>query len=162
VPFRYRFEKVLKYRIQKRDEQFNAVREAQNAVIKIQAEIDGHVNTINLLRKSMRSAPHYLMENYDVYIKHLNDVVQQLEEEKQKAIERLEEEKEKLRELEKAVNVLEKHKEKAREVYKEEEKRAEMKILDEVATQRYFAQKQERLAEELSEEERRILNDLQK
>jgi len=161
VPFRYRLEKVLKYRIQKRDEQFNVVREAQNEVLRIQAEINKNINTVNLLRKSMRSAPYSMMESYDVYIKHLYTIIEELEEEKQKAIERLEEEKEKLKELEKAVNVLEKHKEKAYDQYKEEEKRAEMKRLDEVAIQKYFAKMKEKIEEELSEEERLLLNDNQ-
>ncbi|HSA07594.1 MAG TPA: flagellar export protein FliJ [Candidatus Gastranaerophilales bacterium] len=161
MPFRYRLEKVLKYRIQKRDEQFNVVREAQNEVLRIQAEINKNINTVNLLRKSMRSAPYSMMESYDVYIKHLYTIIEELEEEKQKAIERLEEEKEKLKELEKAVNVLEKHKEKAYDQYKEEEKRAEMKRLDEVAIQKYFAKMKEKIEEELSEEERLLLNDNQ-
>lgn len=159
MPFQYRLEKVLKYRIQKRDEQINVVREAQNEVMRIQAEIDKNINTIKLLRKSMRSAPHALMENYDTYIKHLDEIIEQLEEEKQEAIRVLEEEKEKLREMEKEVNVIEKHKEKAYELYKEEEKKAEMKKLDEIAGQKYFAKLQERIAEELSEEERQLLND---
>ncbi len=159
MPFQYRLEKVLKYRIRRRDEQINVVREAQNEVMRIQAEIDKNVNTITLLRKSMRSAHHVLMENYDNYIKHLDEIIQKLEEEKQEAIKRLQEEKEKLKEMEKEVNVIEKHKEKAYELYKEEEKKAEMKILDEVAGQKYFAKMQERIAEELSEEERQLLND---
>ncbi len=159
MPFQYRLEKVLKYRIRKRDEQINVVREAQNEVMRIQAEIDKNVNTINLLRKSMRSAHHALMENYDNYIKHLDEIIAKLEEEKQEAIKRLEEEKEKLKEMEKEVNVMEKHKEKAHEIYKDEQKRAEMKVLDEVAGQKHFAKMQERIQEELSEEERQLLND---
>lgn len=152
MPFRYRLDKVLKYRIQKRDEQLNVVREAQNEVLRIQAEIDKNRNSVMLLRKSIYSAPHTLMESYDVYIKHLNEVIEQLEIDKQEAIKRLEEEKEKLAELEKAVKVLEKHKEKLHEQYKEEEKKAEMKILNEVAGQKHYAKTQEKLLEQLEEE----------
>ncbi len=159
MPFQYRLEKVLKYRIQRRDEQINVVREAQNEVLRIQAEIDKNVNTITLLRKTMRTAEHTMMETYDTYIKHIDEVIKKLEEEKQEAIRRLEEEKEKLKEMEKEVNVLEKHKEKAHELYKEEEKKAEMKRLDEVAGQKYFAKMQQKITEELSEEERQLLND---
>lgn len=161
MPFQYRLEKILKYRIQKRDEQINVVREAQNEVMRIQAEIDKNVNTITLIRKSMRSAHHALMESYDNYIKHLDEIIEQLKEEKREAERKLEEEKEKLREMEKEVNVIEKHKEKAYELYKEEEKKAEMKRLDEVAGQKYYAKMQEKRAEELeelSEEERQLLN----
>lgn len=159
MPFRYRLEKVLKYRIQKRDEQINVVREAQNEVMRIQAEIDKNINTITLLRKTMRTADHTMMEAYDTYIKHIDEVIKKLEEEKQEAIKRLEEEKEKLKEMEKEVNVLEKHKEKAHELYKEEEKKAEMKRLDEVAGQKHFAKMQQKITEDLSEEERQLLND---
>lgn len=153
MPFRYRLDKVLKYRIQKRDEQLNVVRQAQQEVLRIQAEIDKNLNSIALLRKSIRSAHHTLMENYDVYIKHLEEIVKQLEVEKQAAIDKLNEEKEKLAELEKAVKVLEKHKEKMKEQYKEEEKKAEMKKLDEIASQKHFAKMQQRILEELEEEE---------
>jgi flagellar export protein FliJ len=157
VPFRYRLDKVLKYRIQKRDEQQNVVREAQNEVHRIQAEIDKNRNSVAVLRKSIRSAPHTLMESYDVYIKHLNEVIAQLEIKKEEAIQKLNEEKEKLAEMEKGVKVLEKHKEKMLEQYKEEEKQAEMKVLNEVAGQKHFAKMQERMLEQLEEEEKELL-----
>ncbi|MCK7485709.1 MAG: hypothetical protein MZU97_09255 [Bacillus subtilis] len=47
-------------------------------------------------------------------------------------------------ELEKGVKVLEKHKEKMDEQYKEEQKKIEMKRLDEVASLKYFAKSQEK------------------
>lgn len=159
MPFQYRLEKVLKYRIQKRDDQINVVNEAQREVIRIQTEIDKNVNTVSMLRRNIRTAHHTMMESYDKYIQHIEEVILELEEEKAKAVEVLEEEKEKLKELEKAVNVLEKHKEKAHEMYKEVERKAEMKRLDEVASQKHFAKMQLKMAEELSEEERQILND---
>jgi flagellar FliJ protein len=152
VPFKYRLEKVLKYRIQKRDEQQEVVRKAQEEVYRIQAEIDKNINSVALLRKSIRSAHHTMMENYDIYIKHLEDVIKELEIKKQEAIKILEEEQEKLAELEKAVKVLEKHKEKMHEIFKEEEKQAEMKVLNEIAGQKHFVKMQEKLLEELEEE----------
>ena len=153
MPFRYRLEKVIKYRVQKRDEQLDVVRKAQNEVLRIQAEIDKNKNSVALLRKTIRSAHHTMMENYDIYIKHLDDIIANLEIEKQAAIDKLNEEKEILAELEKAVKVLEKHKEKMHEQYKEEEKQAEMKILNEVAGQKHYAKMQEKILEQLEEDE---------
>jgi len=152
VPFKYRLDKVLKYRIQKRDEQMNVVIKAQEEVHRIQAEIDKNKNSVLLLRKSIYSAHHTLMDNYDKYIKHLDEIIQQLEVKKQEAIDILNEEKEKLAEMEKGVKVLEKHKEKMLEQYKEEEKKAEMKILNEVAGQKHFAKMLEKQLEEIEEE----------
>ena len=153
MPFKYRLDKVLKYRIQKRDEQLNVVIEAQKEVQRIQAEIDKNKNSVALLRKTIYTAHHTLMENYDNYIKHLDEIIAQLEIKKQEAIDRLNEEKEKLAELEKAVKVLEKHKEKMLEQYKKEEKQAEMKILNEVAGQKHYAKMQEKIKDQLEEDE---------
>jgi|SRR3989339_1050960 len=155
MPFVYRLQKILNYRIQKKDEQIEVVKKAEREVIRIQNEINNHKNTIVTLRKNMYSAPHVMMESYDVYIKHINDQIDLLEEEKQIAIARVKEEREKLVELEKAVKVLEKHKEKAHELYKEEEKKVEMKRLDEVAGLKHYAKTQERIQEELEEAQKR-------
>jgi len=159
VPFKYRLDKVLKYRIQKRDEQIQEVIKAQHEVARIQAEIDKNVQAVIQLRKNIRTAHHTMLESYDKYILHLDEIIEQLKEEKQLAVERLLEEQEKLKEREKEVNVMEKHKEKAREQYKEEEKKAEMKRLDEVAGQKHFAKMRDRMEEELSEEERQMINE---
>lgn len=153
MPFKYRLDKVLKYRIQRRDEQLNVVVLAQREVQRIQAEIDKNKNSVALLRKTIRSAHHTLMENYDIYIKHLDEIIAQLEIQKQEAIDILNKEKEKLEEYEKEVKVLEKHREKLLEQYKEEEKKAEMKILNEVAGQKHYAKTQERIKEQIEEDE---------
>ncbi len=150
MPFVYRLEKVLNFRIQKKDEQVEVVKKAEQEVQRIQDEINQNHNTVMTLRASMRTADPMMMESYDNYIVHLYEVIEQLEQEKEVAVQRLQEEKEKLAELEKAVKVLETHKEKMHEQYLEEEKKREMKMLDEVAGQKYFAkmkQKQEELEE---------------
>jgi len=152
MPFVYRLQKILNYRIQKKDEQIQIVKEAEREVARIQAEIDNHRNTILTLRQNMRLAPHTMMESYDVYIKYIDTLIEQLEEEKRIAIMRLEEEREKLVELEKGVKVLEKHKEKAYEQYRDEQNKAEMKMLDEVAGLKHYAKTQARIAEELEDE----------
>lgn len=159
MPFQYRLEKVLKYRIQKRDEQLNVVVQAQNEVLRIQAEIDKNKNSVALLRKTIYTAHHTFMENYDIYIKHLDEIIENLEIEKQAAIEKLNEEKEILTELEKAVKVLEKHKERMLEQYKDEEKKAEMRRLNEVAGQKHYAKMQEKIQEELEEMEEGMFSD---
>jgi flagellar protein FliJ len=156
MPFVYRLQKILNYRIQKKDEQIEVVKKAEREVIRIQNEINNHKNTIVTLRQSMKTALHLLMESYDVYIKYIDDLIEQLEVEKVRAIQRVKEEKEKLVELEKGVKVLEKHKEKARDQYLEEERRVEMKRLDEVAGLKHYAKTQERLLEEQEESGERL------
>lgn len=158
MPFVYRLQKVLNYRIQKKDEQIEVVKLAERYVQRIQEEIDKRKQTILDLRKSMYSASHLMIESYDIYIKYLNDEIDTLEEEKIRAIEKLQQEREILIELEKGVKVLEKHKEKVHEQYKEEEKKVEMRRLDEVAGLKHYAKTQEFKREELEELEKMIEN----
>ena len=99
----------------------------------------------------MRQADFHMYEAYDTYLKHLYDKGEALEEDRKKAQEALDIEKDKLRELEKAVKVLEKHKEHSKEAYIEEEKKAELKQLSEVAIQKYFAKTKAKQEEELEE-----------
>ena len=99
----------------------------------------------------MRQADFSMYEAYDNYLKHLYVKGENLEADRQKAQEALDEEKDKLRELEKAVKVLEKHKEHSKEAYIEEEKKAELKQLSEVAIQKYFAKTRQQQEEELQE-----------
>jgi flagellar export protein FliJ len=152
MPFVYRFQKVLNYRITKKQEQIEIVKFSEREVQRIQNEIDRNKNTIIVLRKSMYTSGNIMIEKYDQYIKYLYDVINQLEEEKIQAIQKLNEEKEKLIELEKAVKVLEKHKEKIKEQYIDEQNRAEMKVLDEVAGLKHYAKTQNKISEELLEE----------
>ena len=100
----------------------------------------------------MRQADFTMYEAYDNYLKHLYVKGENLEADRQKAQEELDKEKDKLRELEKAVKVLEKHKEHAKEAYIEEEKKAELKLLSEVAIQKYFARTKEKNEEEQEQE----------
>jgi hypothetical protein len=99
----------------------------------------------------MRQADFSMYEAYDNYLKHLYVKGENLELDRQEAQRALDEEKEKLRELEKAVKVLEKHKEHCREAYIEEEKKVELKQLSEVAIQKYFEKTREKQEEELLE-----------
>lgn len=152
MPFHYRLQKILDFRIKKKEEQLQVVILAQQEVYRIDGLIDKNNNDITSTRENMRKADFMMMEAYDNYLKHLYEKGEQLEAQKQEAIEKLEAEKEILIELEKAVKVLEKHKERALESYKEEEKVIELKRLSEVAVQKHFAKTKELKEEELLEE----------
>ena len=152
MPFRYRLQKILDFRIRKKEEQLQVVRNAQALVLKIEGLIERNNQEIASTRTNMRQADFTMYEAYDNYLKHLYVKGENLEADRQKAQEELDKEKDKLRELEKAVKVLEKHKEHAREAYIEEEKKAELKLLSEVAIQKYFAKSQEKKEEEQEEE----------
>lgn len=151
MPFRYRLQKILDFRIRKKDEQLQNVRNAQALVLKIEGLIERNNNEISQTRINMRKADFMQYEAYDTYLKHLYEKGEALEADRQKAQEALDEEKRKLVELEKAVKVLEKHKEHSKEAYIEEEKQAELKMLSEVAVQKYFAKSKEKQEEELEE-----------
>lgn len=151
MPFRYRLQKILDFRIRKKEEQLQNVRNAQALVLKIEGLIERNNKEIAQTRINMRQADFMMYESYDNFLKHLYEKGEALELDRQKAQEALEEEKDKLRELEKAVKVLEKHKEHSKEAYLEEEKQAELKRLSEVAIQKYFAKTREQQEEELLE-----------
>lgn len=156
MPFYYRLQKILDFRIKKKDEQLQVVILAQQEVYRIEGLIELNKREIESSIQNMRKADFTMLEYYDNYIKHLYKKEEQLFVERQKAIDILEQEKEKLVELEKAVKVLEKHKERALEVYKEEEKTIELKRLSEVAVQKHFAKTRDLTEEELEEELKRI------
>ena len=151
MPFNYRLQKILDFRIRKKEEQLQNVKKAQAVVLKIEALIERNNQEILSTRQNMRVAPFTEYEAYDNYLKHLYIKGEGLEIDRQKAQEALDIEKDKLRELEKAVKVLEKHKEHSREIYLEEEKQIELKKLSEIAIQKYFAKTRDKQEEELEE-----------
>lgn len=158
MPFRYRLQKILDFRIRKKEEQLQNVRNAQALVLKIEGLIERNNKEIASTRMNMRQADFSMYEAYDNFLKHLYVKGENLEADRQKAQQALDVEKDKLRELEKAVKVLEKHKEHSKEAYIEEEKKAELKLLSEVAIQKYFAKTKEKQEEEQEE----ILKELMK
>lgn len=122
----------------KKEEQELVVVKARQEVARIENLIDQNNQDIASTRENRKKADFMMYEAYDNFLKHLYDKGIQLEEEKQVAVDKLEEEKQKLIEMEKEVNVLEKHKERLREIYLEEEKAAELKMLSEIGSQRFF------------------------
>ncbi len=154
MPFRYRLQKALDFRIRAKDQQLQVVIIAQQEVYKVDGLIELNNREIDTTKSNMRQADAFMLESYDIFLKSLYEKGTQLEEQRQKALEVLAEEKRKLTQAEKDVKVLEKHKERMLEIYKEEEKAAELKRLSEVAVQRFFARHREE-QEELEREARR-------
>ena len=148
MPFRYRLQKVLEFRIRKKEEQLMVVQKAQQAVLIAEENIRKNEEEIRTTKLNMRQADPMMYETYDKYLIHLWEKAEQLEEIRVEAQRRLDEEKAKLVKLEQGVKVLEKHKEKNREAYIAEEKAAELKKYSELGVTRFFHQSQERHEEE--------------
>ena len=157
MPFRYRLQKVLDFRIRKKEEQLQAVQKAKDEVARRQMLVDKNREEIQGVIHIMHTTQDFrMMDSYDKYLKHLYEKEVELIEQKKEAEQALIEEEKKLIEREKEVKVLEKHKEMNREAYKEEEKKLENKQMSEIAVQKYFERqkktKEEQEMEQLYEE----------
>lgn len=148
MPFVYRLQKILDFRTRKKEEQLLAVQRAQKEVAIAEQNIEKNNQEIELTKVNQRTADALMMESYDKFLHHLWEKGKRLEQIKQEKIRILQEEIQKLVELEKAVKVLEKHKEKNKEAYLEEEKKAELKVLSEIGVQRHFRQSKEKIEDE--------------
>lgn len=148
MPFRYRLQKVLEFRIRKKEEQLAVVQKAQQAVIIAEENIRKNEEEIRTTKLNMRQADPMMYETYDKYLIHLWDKAEKLEQIRVEAQQKLDEEKAKLVKLEQGVKVLEKHKEKHREAYIAEEKDAELKQYSELGVTRFFRQSHEKIEEE--------------
>ncbi len=148
MPFRYRLQKFLEIRIRKKEEQLQEVIKAQAEVDRIELLIIKNNKDIQDTRVNMRKSDPMMYDGFDKFLKHLYEVGERLEQERQEALKALEVEKEKLREREKEVNVLEKHKEHKREEYLQEQKALELKQLNEIGAQKHFAKTREAKEEE--------------
>lgn len=149
MPFVYRLQKILDFRIRKKEEQLLAVQLAQKELAIAEQNILRNNQEIEQTKQNQRLADALMMEAYDKYLHHLWDKGEELEVIKQEKIKRLQEEIAKLVELEKAVKVLEKHKEKMKEAYLDEEKKAELKALSEIGVQRHFQHARQQNEEEI-------------
>ncbi len=149
MPFKYRLQKVLDFRIRKKEEQLQEVLKAKSEVDRIQSLVEANNKEIAGVIQIMRATTDFrMMDSYDKYLKHLYEKGDELLAQKKEAERLLAIEQEKLVECEKEVKVLEKHKEKALEAYKEELKQAENKQLSEVAVQKYFQKTRQKKEEE--------------
>lgn len=156
MPFRYRLQKILDFRIRKKEEQVLVVQKAQSVVFQVEEKIRQNDQEILDTKNGMRTADPRMFEYYDKYLDHLWEKAEKLKQELIEAERILNIEKQKLVKLEQGVKVLEKHKEKSREAYLAEEKAAELKQYSELGVTRFFRQSQERV-----EEEAQILKQLQ-
>lgn len=157
MPFVYRLQKILDFRIRKKEEQLLVVQKAQQAVYVAEQKIRENEAEIQLTIQNKKTADFRMMEYYDKYLHHLWDKADALEAERQRLQAILDEEKQKLVKLEQAVKVLEKHKDKQKEAYLEEEKAQELRQFSEIGVQRFFIQAREQEEEELALQQ--IIND---
>lgn len=151
MPFVYRLQKILDFRIRKKEAQLLEVQKAQSALYQAEEDIRRNLAEIEGTKQNMRHCDYTMMEAYDKYLHHLWDKGDQLELVRQEKEAILKQEVAKLVELEQAVKVLEKHKEKSRDEFLKEEKAAELKNYSELGVQRYFQQTQERISDEEEE-----------
>ena len=152
MPFRYRLQKILEFRIRKKEEQEAVVQKAQQAVNKAEADIKQNNDEIVQTVQAKKMADYRMMEYYDKYLHHLWDKAEELEKKRQEAQKVLDEEMEKLVKCEQEVKVLENHKEKKKEQFIAEEKAAELKMFSELGVQRHFIRAREETAENQEEE----------
>ncbi|XVJ50639.1 MAG: flagellar export protein FliJ [Vampirovibrio sp.] len=140
MPFRYRLQNIYNLRERKKKEQEQVVNEAQNKCRKIQARIDAKYAEREDVRHQRKTIDPMMLNTIDALLVHLATQILAIKEELEEAQRILKEEEDKLAVCRQELEALEKHKERALEEWKEEEKQAEMKQLDEVASQRYFRQ----------------------
>ena len=149
MPFVYRLQKILDFRIRKKEEQLLVVHKAQQEVYLAEQKIQENKAEIQQTVENRKTADYRMMEYYDKYLHHLWDKADALEAEKKRLEAILEEEQQKLIKLEQGVKVLEKHKDKQKEAYLEEQKAIELRQFSEIGVQRFFLQSREREEEEL-------------
>ena len=154
MPFRYRLQKVLDFRINQKEEQLMRVQKAQQAVNKAEDNIKKNNQLIVDTKEGMRTADPTMYDYYDKYLKHLWEEAERLEQIRIELQKQLDIEIQKLVICEQNVKVLEKHKEKNKELYLQEEKQAELKNFSELGVTRFFRNKQEKLTEEEREEQK--------
>ena len=71
MPFRYRLQKVLEFRIRKKEEQLAVVQKAQQAVFIAEENIRKNEEEIRTTKLNMRQADPMMYETYDKYLIHL-------------------------------------------------------------------------------------------
>ncbi len=156
--FVYRLQKVFELRERRKKEQEQRVVDAQKRVREVEVSIEEKKDEIRDVQKNMLASPHTLMAAHDSFLYHLNGQLDQLHGDLAQAKAVLDHERQLLIKAQADLEALVKHKEKAREEWLEEEKKLEMKRLDEVAGQRYFRAQLEKAEDDaleaiLSEEE---------
>ena len=157
MPFVYRLQKVLEFRIRAKEQQLLVVQKAQQDVYLQEEKIRQNEAEIRQTIQNKRTADFRMMEYYENYLHHLWDKADALEQERRRLQAILDEEQKKLVKLEQAVKVVEKHKEKQREAYLEEQKAIELKQFSEIGVQRFFIHSREEAEEQELQEQLRKL-----
>ena len=157
MPFVYRLQKVLEFRIRAKEQQLLVVQKAQQDVYLQEEKIRQNEAEIRQTIQNKRTADFRMMEYYDNYLHHLWDKADALEQERRRLQAILDEEQKKLVKLEQAVKVVEKHKEKQREAYLEEQRAIELKQFSEIGVQRFFIHSREEAEEQELQEQLRKL-----
>lgn len=155
MPFVYRLQKVLEFRIRAKEQQVLVVQKAQQDVYLAEEKIRQNNAEIQQTIQNKKTADFRMMEYYDNYLHHLWDKAEVLEQERQRVQEILNQENQKLIQLEQAVKVVEKHKEKQKEAYLEEQKAIELKQFSEIGVQRFFIRAREEAEEQELEQQLR-------
>ncbi len=96
MPFRYRLQKVLEFRIRKKEEQLLVVQKAQQAVFIAEENIRKNDEEIRTTKINMRHADPMMYDTYDKYLIHLWEKAEKLEEIRKEAQRVLDDEKAKL------------------------------------------------------------------
>ena len=160
MPFVYRLQKVLDFRIREKEAQLIVVQKAQQDVYIAEENIRKNQAEIQQTIQNKRTADFRMMEYYDNYLHHLWDKADALEQERRRVQAILEQEQQELVRREQAVKVVEKHKEKQREAYIEEQKAIELKQFSEIGVQRFFIRAKEEAEEaELLEKLKNLENE---
>ena len=157
MPFVYRLQKVLEFRVRAKEQQLLVVQKAQQDVYLQEEKIRQNEAEIRQTIQNKRTADFRMMEYYDNYLHHLWDKADALEQERRRLQAILDEEQKKLVKLEQAGKVVEKHKEKQREAYLEEQKAIELKQFSEIGVQRFFIHSREEAEEQELQEQLRKL-----
>ena len=140
MPFRYRLQNIYNLRERKKKEQEQVVNDAQNAVRKVQVRLDAKVAEREDVRQQRKTANPMMLDNIDKLLIRYAEQIVEIKTELEDVQRILAEEEAKLAICRQELEALEKHRERAKEEWLEEENQAEMKLLDEVASQRYFRQ----------------------
>ena len=79
MPFRYRLQKILDFRIRKKEEQLLVVQKAQQEVFIAEENIRKNNEEIKATQLNMRKADPMMYDTYDKYLIHLWEKAEQLE-----------------------------------------------------------------------------------
>ena len=89
MPFVYRLQKILDFRIRKKEEQLIVVQKAQQEVYQAEQRIRENEAEIQQTIINRKTADFRMMEYYDKYLHHLWDKAEALEQERQRLLQEL-------------------------------------------------------------------------